>query len=53
MINWQINVYDLLAIIGAALLLYGRLVKLETKVDPLWDEFVQRRERIREKGQVG
>lgn len=40
MINWQINVYDLLAIIGAALVLYGRIVTLETKMGPVWEWFV-------------
>lgn len=34
--NWQINVADLVAVIGAGMLLYGRLVKLETKIDPIW-----------------
>lgn len=43
MINWQINAYDLLAIIGAALLLYGRIVSLETKVGPLWRQYERRR----------
>ncbi len=44
MINWQINAYDLLAIIGAAFLLYGRIVSLETKMDPIWTEYTEKQE---------
>lgn len=34
--NLQINVADLVAILGAGLVIYGRLVSLETKIDPIW-----------------
>lgn len=50
MINWQINAYDLLAIIGAALLLYGRIVTLETKMAPLWTEYNERRAKPNSQG---
>lgn len=50
MINWQINAYDLLAIIGAALLLYGRIVAIETKLAPMWEAWVSAK---RQQGQGG
>ena len=44
MINWTINAYDLLAIIGAALVLYGRMVKLETQMAALWTDYTTRQQ---------
>ena len=35
-LNWQINVMDIVAVVGAAMLLYGRIVSLETKIEPIW-----------------
>lgn len=37
MINWSINVWDLLMIGVAAVVLYSRLTTLETKIGPLWE----------------
>jgi hypothetical protein len=36
-VNWQINLPDIIAILGAGLVLYGRLISLETKIQPIWD----------------
>lgn len=37
MVNWQINVPDLIAILGAGAVVYGRLISLETKIQPIWE----------------
>lgn len=34
-INWSINVYDLIVLIVAAVVLYGRMVKIETQIAPI------------------
>lgn len=34
--NWQINIAEILVVVAAAFVLYGRIVKLETKLEPLW-----------------
>lgn len=42
--NWQINVADILVIVGAALLLYGRVVAIETKIKPIWEWWISTRQ---------
>lgn len=44
MVNWEINIYDLAGILGVGFLLYGRLISVETKLAPLWDEYNRKRQ---------
>lgn len=42
-INWSINVYDLILLSVSAVLLYGRLVKIETQIQPIvewWNQML-------------
>lgn len=36
-VNWSVNVWDLVGLAGVAIVLYSRLTTLETKVQPIWD----------------
>lgn len=37
LVNWSINVWDLVGLFGVAIVLYSRLTTLETKVQPIWE----------------
>lgn len=37
MVTWTVNIPTLLTVLGAAFLLYGRIVALETKIKPIWE----------------